>query len=157
MAKEDEREGPGHGLVNAERVVRHDDAHAFMPDPSEGGGAVVIDDEIAERLAEEFVEAATTGQEFGEERLDELVDEELGGPFLQTSVAEEFAIGTDDMNPPDAMREPLPRANAGMVQPSAEALGARAEDEAEGISREDEPGGPGVDSPRPGSSARRRR
>ena len=87
---------------------RSDDAHAFIPDPSEGGGPP--DDDLSERLGEEFIEAATSGEDPDDERLDATVPEEIGGPFIETTADEEIAFGTDASNPTDAMREPLPRA-----------------------------------------------
>ena len=38
-----------------------------------------------------------------------VVDEETGGPFVETSGAIEFAEGTDASNPEDAKREPFPK------------------------------------------------
>jgi hypothetical protein len=92
---------------------RLDDANAFMPDPE--GGPARIDDDLAESLAEEFIQSATRGSD-DDEAVEGIVPEELGGPFIETSAADEFANDTDDMNPPDADREPLPRPVAGLVQ-----------------------------------------
>ena len=89
---------------------RSDDANAFMPDPE--GGPAHIGDDLAENLAEEFVDAVTGGD--GAE--DAAVSEEIGGPFVFTSAADEFAHDIDAANPPDAEREPLPRPGAGLVQ-----------------------------------------
>jgi hypothetical protein len=100
------------------RVERHDDGNAFMPDPGEGPAR--IRDDLAERLAEEFVDAATRGDDADDNSLDEVVSEEIGGPFLETSAVDEFANDTDQANPPDAEREPLPKAGAGLVQPPTE-------------------------------------
>jgi len=36
---------------------------------------------------------------------------------VTSTAGEELAPGTDSANPPDATREPLPRANAGAVTP----------------------------------------
>jgi hypothetical protein len=93
---------------------RSDDGNAFMPDPE--GGPARIEDDLAESLAEEFVSSATRGNDTMEESMDGVVPEEIGGPFVETSAAEEFANGTDGSNPPDAEREPLPRPVAGLVQ-----------------------------------------
>ena len=82
--------------------------------PAEGGPARVSDD-LAESLAEEFLESATSGEDVAEELQDEIVPEELGGPFVESSAEQEFAAGTDASNPEDAEREPLPRAGAGIV------------------------------------------
>ncbi len=90
---------------------RSDDAHAFIPDPSEGPSFVRED--LSEMLGEEFVSAATSGEQTTEDTLNEVVPEEVGGPFVSSSAAEELASGTDAANPRDATREPLPRANAG--------------------------------------------
>jgi hypothetical protein len=92
---------------------RSDDANAFIPDP--GDGPAHTDDDLAESLAEEFVGGAT-GVDADDEAREALVSEEIGGPFIETSAAEEFAEGTDDANPPGAKREPLPRAGADLLQ-----------------------------------------
>jgi hypothetical protein len=100
-----------------ERPARHnhhrtDDANAFMPDP-EGGPATIADD-LAESLAEEYLQGATQGTD-AEEDLDQVVPEEIGGPFIETSAAEEFAHDTDETNPLEAEAEPLPRPVAGLI------------------------------------------
>ncbi len=97
---------------------RTDDANAFMPDP-EGGPAIIADD-LAENLAEEYLQGATQGSD-AEEDLDQVVPEEIGGPFIETSAAEEFAHDTDEANPLEAEAEPLPRSGAGLISvPSGE-------------------------------------
>jgi len=106
---------------------RTDDANAFMPDPE--GGPATIGDDLAENLAEEYLQAATQGD--AEEDLDQVVPEEIGGPFIETSAAEEFAHDTDGTNPLDAEAEPLPRPVAGLVSvPSDDASDEEAEEEA---------------------------
>src|SRR4051812_21092277 len=89
---------------------RTDDANAFMPDPE--GGPAHIPDDLAENLAEGFVDAVTGG-DGGD---DAAVTEEIGGPSIFTSAADEFAHDIDAANPADAEREPLPRPGAGLVQ-----------------------------------------
>jgi len=91
---------------------RSDDGNAFMPDPEDGPAR--IRDDLAENLAEDYLQAATQGMEVEEDH-DQVVPEELGGPFVETSAAEEFALDTDEANPEDASREPLPRPVAGLV------------------------------------------
>ena len=91
---------------------RSDDGNAFMPDP--GDGPARIRDDLAENLAEDYLQAATQGMEVEEDH-DQIVPEEFGGPFVETTAAEEFAQGIDDANPEDASREPLPRPVAGLV------------------------------------------
>jgi hypothetical protein len=66
-------------------------------------------DRLAEELAEEFVEAATSGEDESEEALNKDVPEDTGGPFLVTSEGIEFAEGTDPSNPKGATREPFPK------------------------------------------------
>jgi hypothetical protein len=90
---------------------RTDDANAFMPDPE--GGPAHIPDDLAENLAEEIVDAVTRG-DGGD---DAAVTEEIGGPFIFTSAADECAHVIDAAIPADAEREPLPRPGAGLVQP----------------------------------------
>jgi hypothetical protein len=93
---------------------RPDDANAFIPDPEDGHPARA-DDDLAESLGEHFVEAATAG----DDNDDAPVDEEMGGPFVVTAADEELAGDTDASNPPDATREPLPRANAAGIEPES--------------------------------------
>src|SRR5439155_7813849 len=100
------------------RRGRTDDGTAFMPDPGEG--PAVINDSLAENLAEEYLESATRGEPVVDDILEEMVPEELGGPFVETTDGDEFASGTDGANPADAEREPLPRPVAGLVQQAPE-------------------------------------
>ena len=110
----------GGGPAAPQRHQRSDDANAFIPDP-EGGRAHTRDD-LAESLAEDFLQAATSGEDAAEEAGDEVVPEELGGPFVETSASEEFATGTDESNPPDAETEPLPLSGPGIVGTPKEEL-----------------------------------
>jgi hypothetical protein len=98
-----------------EHLRRTDRADAFVPDPEDGPAHV--DDDLAEALAEEYLNSATSGEETTEEALDQVVPEEIGGPFVETTGADEFAAGTDDSNPEDAVPEPLPRAVGGLSSP----------------------------------------
>jgi hypothetical protein len=97
------------GLVAPGRRGRSDSGDAFIPDPEDGHAHV--DDDLAETLAEDFVRSATTGEDSEDEQI---VPEEIGGPFVETSASEEFALGPDESNPDDAMAEPLPRAIHGL-------------------------------------------
>ena len=54
--------------------TRPDDANAFLPDP--GSGPARTDDDLAEVLAEEFLEAATSAEEKTEDVRDAFVTEE---------------------------------------------------------------------------------
>jgi len=103
------------------RSERSDGGDAFIPDP--GDGPARTRDDLAEILAEDFVEAATRGNEVLEDDLDRTLPDEIGGPFVLTDEDEELADGEDESNPADANVEPLPRANAGLVQkPRAERI-----------------------------------
>lgn len=90
------------------RKHRDDYADAFIPDP--GSGPARFRDTLAEELGEDFVRAATTGEEQGEEAHEQEVDEEHGGPFVVTAAEAEFAHGPDASNPKSASREPFPTA-----------------------------------------------
>ena len=67
--------------AGANHVHRLDGATAFVPDPSEGYARAP--DDLAEALAESYVSAATSGEQHADQALDDFVDEELGGPFLE--------------------------------------------------------------------------
>lgn len=138
------------------RQERSDGGDAFIPDP--GDGPARTSDDLAELLAEDFIEAATRGNEVLEDDLDRTLSDEIGGPFIVTDPREELADGVDDSNPSDAAVEPLPRANAGLVQrPRDEALDdelrADAEDEDEAATDDDAEldveGGPSATRRRP--------
>ena len=66
-------------------------------------------DGLAEELAEEAVEAMTSGEDKLTDDLAADVAEERGGPFVITSAGEEMAEGTDASNPRGASREPFPK------------------------------------------------
>jgi hypothetical protein len=100
-----------------------------MPDP-EGGPAQIADD-LAENLAEEYLQAATQGND-AEEDMDQVVPEEIGGPFVETSAAEEFAHDTDEANPLEAEAEPLPRPVAGLISIPNDEREEEEEEEEEG-------------------------
>lgn len=88
-------------------------------------------------MAEEFVEAATTGENPDEVLLDASVPEEIGGPFVETAAGEELIDDVDDNNPPEATREPLPLPIAGLTtSPLEEIAGEAGGDEAEAAGAE---------------------
>jgi hypothetical protein len=66
-------------------------------------------DGLAEELAEEAVEAMTSGEDKLTDDLAADVPEELGGPFVTTTSGTELADGTDASNPKGATREPFPK------------------------------------------------
>jgi hypothetical protein len=61
--------------------ARRDGGAAFIPEPI--AGEVHTNDDLAENLAEFYLQSATSGEEQGEERFNEFVTEELGGPFIE--------------------------------------------------------------------------
>jgi hypothetical protein len=65
-------------------------------------------DDLVEELGEEVVGEATSAEHEGGDILDQEVPEERGGPFVETTGAEEFAHGIDASNPRGAKREPFP-------------------------------------------------
>jgi hypothetical protein len=89
-------------------AIRSDDGEAFLHDPE--GGPARTRDLLAETLAEEFLQSATSAQEVTEEVRDAIVPEELGGPFLQAAADEEFADDVDEANPSDAEKAAFPTA-----------------------------------------------
>jgi hypothetical protein len=106
----DDRETPTRPLSARGRT---DTGDAFMPDPGEGPAH--IRDDLAEILAEDFLRSATSGEDADDEMVDQVVPEEFGGPFVETTANEEFADGEDESNPSDAVPEPLPRAIHGLT------------------------------------------
>lgn len=89
-------------------AIRPDGGEAFLHDPQ--GGPAHTKDQLAETLAEEFLQSATSAQEVTEDVRDAIVPEELGGPFLQATADEEFADDVDETNPRDAERAAFPTA-----------------------------------------------
>jgi predicted DsbA family dithiol-disulfide isomerase len=79
-----------------------DDARAFLGRARSAEG-------LSEQLGEEFVETVTGAQDEGEEVFNQVVPEEAGGPFVETSGETEFAHGTDASNIKGATREPFPK------------------------------------------------
>lgn len=89
---------------------RPSDADAFFRDP--GDGPAHAPDEVADQLAERFLNAATSGEDTNEARLEEPALEELGGPYVTTTAAEELADDVDPSNPEDAEPAPFPTAQS---------------------------------------------
>ncbi len=69
-------------------------------------------DPLAAALGEEFIAAATAGEDVRLSELDEGVPEEEGGPFVITKARDEFARGRDGSNPRGSTREPFPKASS---------------------------------------------
>jgi hypothetical protein len=85
-------------------------ARGGKPEPV--GRAFIVEprgnDDLAEELAEEAIESATSGEYDGEDRMNQAVAEETGGPFVESTGKVEFAHGTDLSNPKGAKKEPFP-------------------------------------------------
>jgi hypothetical protein len=65
-------------------------------------------DALAEELGEGFVGSATAGQYEGD-AFDQIVIEESGGPFVESSADMEFAEGLDESNIEGGTQEPFPK------------------------------------------------
>ena len=80
---------------------------------NDGTGAFIdapkTQDDLAEELAEAAVGSMTSGEDQLGADLESVVEEEVGGPFVETSGNTEFAGGTDESNIPEATREPFPK------------------------------------------------
>jgi hypothetical protein len=85
---------------------RSDPADAFFPDP--GGGPATVSDDLAEELAEGFLASATSAEDQGEARHEQVVEEEVGGPFVPSTAGREFANEVDASNPPRSRRAAFP-------------------------------------------------
>jgi len=104
------RDGSGHLdpayeaalLAETGHARTRDDARAFL-------GRARSSEGLSEQLGEEFVETVTGAQDEGEEVFNQVVPEEAGGPFVETSGNTEFAHGTDASNIKGATREPFPK------------------------------------------------
>ncbi len=72
------------------------------------GGASHSSDPLAEHTGEAVIEAVTSGQDDELEHLDEVVTEEVGGPFVESNDQAEMAEGTDASNIEEATRNPFP-------------------------------------------------
>ena len=66
-------------------------------------------DDLTERLGEEAVSSMTSGESQLADDWDKHVEEEDGGPFVETQGRDEFADGTDASNIAGATREPFPK------------------------------------------------
>lgn len=95
------------------QVHRSDGGVAFVPDP-EDGTPIVADD--AESFAEEFIATATAGEGVEMDAIDEVVDEEDGGPFLEieseADIQEALGLSLDDLEPSARTKRPPRRSGA---------------------------------------------
>jgi hypothetical protein len=100
------------GTTKRERATDLDDGEAFLPDPRRVG-SIAPRDAIVDMIATDYIQSATSAEEQGEAFRDEVTADELGGPFVEVSGAQEFAdhdedgaeLESDDKEPfPTAMR-----------------------------------------------------
>jgi hypothetical protein len=70
------------------------------------------DDDLAEELAEQAVSTMTTGGDTWMDFMDRTVDEEEGGPFVETRGSREFARGSAEVD--GFLREALPTTRSGV-------------------------------------------
>ena len=105
-------DGSGHLAAREARYLL-DLAHATRTTESDEAfvSSTFTDDDLAEELAEAAVTSMTTGQDELVEQLETDVDEDRGGPFVETSGNVELAGGTDESNIAEATREPFPTPN----------------------------------------------
>ncbi len=66
------------------------------------------EDDLAEELGEGAVLAMTTGEDTVSNDFNHDVEEDWGGPFVETSASKEFAFDLDESNIAEATREPFP-------------------------------------------------
>jgi hypothetical protein len=72
--------------------ARKDDANAFI---TEADAATGTPDDLAEHLAEEFLRSASSGEDMEEDARDEVLVEEIGGPFIESGPEEEFGTSLE--------------------------------------------------------------
>jgi hypothetical protein len=76
---------------------RREPEAGFIPDP--GKTHAPVPDDLAEYLGESFVEAAVSGADVATETQDELVPEELGGPFVNIDLNTDLrAVFAENIN-----------------------------------------------------------
>jgi hypothetical protein len=98
------------------KLARSDDANAFLREGKEDG-AIRSSDSLAEHLGESFVRSALGGDDEEEIIQSEIAAEEDGGPFTETTEAEEFGATQEDKPGEDeeeVLREPFPTAIRGL-------------------------------------------
>ena len=108
------RDGSGHvDPAHAKRLLALSRESRETPDARTFVSAPRSREAIAEELGEGAVSSMTSGGDSLSDTLDESVDEENGGPFVETAASEEFAEGTDESNIAGATREPFPKTAGG--------------------------------------------
>lgn len=82
-----------------------DNPELALPEP-----LLAPDDDLGEELAEEYLISATSGEQAAEDIRNQETPEENGGPFIETTSAQE--IDYEDDEPEDSEAEPFPTATA---------------------------------------------
>src|SRR5437868_11364237 len=95
-------------MKNRKPADRSDRANAFVTEPETGQGP--RPDDLAEYLGENFVSAATGGDDGDAALHDDMNIDELGGPFIETDEAVEFAGDDAEEARTPAEREAFPTA-----------------------------------------------
>lgn len=98
------------GHLDPNRVARLNELAAeSQPQPERAFFAgSEAEDDLAEELGEGAVLAMTTGEDKVGEDFNHDVEEDWGGPFIETSASKEFAFDVDESNIAEATREPFP-------------------------------------------------
>lgn len=87
-------------IRHARKVARRmDDGEAFLPDPLAeiGGRHTQLTEAQAEAFGEEFIAAATTGEDVSADANDEVAEDEDGGPFLVLDTNEEEPVESEPL------------------------------------------------------------
>ncbi len=105
---------PKHGQRVASHSAAVDEPRTRVGESAEALNLDTPDgvDVLGEELGETFVENVTGADDAAMEQSAARTTEEVGGPFVVTSGASEFAPGTDPSNPVDATREAFPTVSA---------------------------------------------
>ncbi len=110
---------PGHlDPAHAERLLELSRAGQEEPEDSAFLRAMRRMTTSLESWVRRPVASMTSGDGVLTGELEAEVEEEVGGPFVETSATEEFAAGTDESNTPDATREPTPLPNPAPDDPN---------------------------------------
>jgi hypothetical protein len=85
------------------RLSEGDNPDLAPPEP-----LLAPNDDLGEELAEEYLISATSGEQAAEDIRNQETPEERGGPFVETTSAQE--IDYEDDEPEDSEAEPFPTA-----------------------------------------------
>lgn len=113
-----------------ESHTRRDAGDAFLKDPTGGRARAFAKDDLAESLAESFLDSATSADPRFVE--DTLFTEELGGPFLTTEARRGTGRHLDRATPMDDQPESWPKVMSALISSDEEeSESAEGETEAE--------------------------